>query len=185
MVIGLWLINMLVDIINFFIFDLNCLLYVFDVVKVKGDLVVWFVVVGESLLVLDGKIYVFIFGMMVILDENGFESIVGIMGGEVLGCDEVMVDVFLESVFWNFIVIVMIGCVLKINFDVCYCFECGVDLIFIQVGLELVMQMIFDLCGGEVFEVVIVGVVFDIICSYMLQFVWIFSFVGMDIFEVD
>lgn len=183
--IGLRPINTLVDITNFFTFDLNRPLHVFDAAKVKGDLVVRPAAAGESLLALDGKTYAFTPGMMVISDENGPESIAGIMGGEASGCDEATVDVFLESAFWNPIAIATTGRALKINSDARYRFERGVDPTFTQAGLELATQMILDLCGGEASEVVTAGAVPDTTRSYTLQPARISSLVGMDIPEAD
>ncbi|MTH62760.1 phenylalanine--tRNA ligase subunit beta [Paracoccus shanxieyensis] len=183
--IGLRPINTLVDITNFFTFDLNRPLHVFDAAKVKGDLVVRPAAAGESLLALDGKTYAFAPGMMVISDDNGPESIAGIMGGEASGCDEATVDVFLESAFWNPIAIATTGRALKINSDARYRFERGVDPTFTQAGLELATQMILDLCGGEASEVVTAGAVPDTTRSYALQPARISSLVGMDIPEAD
>lgn len=169
--IGLCLISFFVDVINYFIYDLNCFLYVFDVDKVVGNLWVYCVKGGEEIVVLDEKIYILLIGVMVIFDDNGVESIVGIMGGEVLGCIEEIVNVFVESVWWDLIQIVYMGCVLKINFDVWYWFECLVDFEFIFEGLEYVVCMIVDYVGGEVFEMVVVGVVFDFSWFYKLNVV--------------
>ena len=95
--IGLRPISMLVDITNFFTYDRNRPLHVFDADKVKGDLRVHRAEGGETLLGLDEKEYTFSAGQVVISDDNGVESIGGIMGGEVSGCNEETVNVFLEA----------------------------------------------------------------------------------------
>ena len=149
MAIGLRPISALVDITNFFTYDLNRPLHVFDAAKVKGDLRIVPAQGGEELLALDGKTYALRAGQMVIVDDQGPESLAGIMGGELSGCTEETVDVFVESAYWDPITIAATGRALKINSDARYRFERGVDPEFTLPGLELATQMVLDLCGGE------------------------------------
>ena len=86
--IGLRPINALVDITNFITYDRGRPLHVFDAAKVRGDLVVRRARAGEQLLALDGKTYALDDTMCVIADDNGPESLAGIMGGEASGCSE-------------------------------------------------------------------------------------------------
>ncbi|KGJ11361.1 phenylalanine--tRNA ligase subunit beta [Paracoccus versutus] len=183
--IGLRPINTLVDITNFFTFDLNRPLHVFDADKVRGDLTVRASAEGEELLALDGKIYAFAPGTMIIADEAGPESIAGIMGGEETGCSEETVNVFLESAYWDPIAIATAGRALKISSDARYRFERGADPAFTRPGLELATQMILELCGGEASEVVTAGAVPDTTRSYLLEPARVSSLVGMDIPEAE
>ncbi len=183
--IGLRPINALVDITNFFTFDLNRPLHVFDADKVKGDLVVRPSVAGESLLALDGKTYEFAPGTMIIADENGPESLAGIMGGELSGASDATVNVFLESAYWDPIAIASVGRALKISSDARYRFERGADPAFTRPGLELATQMVLDLCGGEASEIVEAGAVPDTSRSYKLDPARVISLVGMEIPEVE
>ncbi|KGJ05855.1 phenylalanyl-tRNA synthetase beta subunit [Paracoccus halophilus] len=183
--IGLRPINTLVDITNFFTYDLNRPLHVFDADKVRGDLTVRASVQGEELLALDGKTYGFAPGTMIIADEAGPESIAGIMGGELSGCTGDTVNVFLESAYWQPIAIATAGRALKINSDARYRFERGVDPEFTRPGLELATQMILDLCGGEASEVVTAGAVPDTSRSYALDPARVVSLVGMEIAPAD
>src|SRR6202011_1535188 len=80
--IGLRPINALVDITNYVTFDRGRPLHVFDAAKVKGNLVVRRARSGETLAALDGKTYALDESMVVIADDEGVESIAGIMGGE-------------------------------------------------------------------------------------------------------
>ncbi|MDE4132610.1 phenylalanine--tRNA ligase subunit beta [Phaeobacter sp. QD34_3] len=183
--IGLRPISALVDITNFFTFDQNRPLHVFDAAKVTGDLRVHRAKGGETLLALDEKEYTLGAGQMVISDANGPESIAGIMGGEETGCTEETVDVFLESAFWDHVQIATTGRALKINSDARYRFERGVDPEFTLEGLHRATQMILDLCGGEPSEVVIAGDVPDHSRAYKLDASRVQSLVGMDIPESD
>ncbi|MEL7149239.1 MAG: phenylalanine--tRNA ligase subunit beta [Pseudomonadota bacterium] len=179
--IGLRPISTLVDITNFFTFDRNRPLHVFDADKVQGDLRVHRAEGGEQLLALDEKTYTFEPGMMVISDDRAPESIAGVMGGEESGVTEDTVNVFLESAYWDPITIAHTGRKLKINSDAKYRFERGVDPAFTLLGLEAATQMILDLCGGEPSEVVVAGAEPDMTRSYRLDTARCSSLVGMDI----
>ena len=92
--------------------------------------------------------------MCVIADEQGVESLAGIMGGEASGCDENTTDVLIESALWEPLNIAQTGRKLGINSDARYRFERGVDPNFMLPGLELATQMVLDLCGGTPSEIV-------------------------------
>lgn len=183
--IGLRPINALVDITNFFTYDLNRPLHVFDMAKVRGDLAVRASQDGEELLALDGKTYAFAPGTMIIADDQGPESIAGIMGGEVSGCSDETTEVFLESAYWTPIDIAAAGRALKINSDARYRFERGVDPAFTLPGLELATKMVLDLCGGEPSEVTTAGAVPDTGRAYRLDPQRTSSLVGLDIPEAQ
>lgn len=183
--IGLRPISALVDITNFFTFDQNRPLHVFDAAKVSGDLRVHRAAGGEVLKALDEKEYTFGAGQMVISDANGPESIGGIMGGEETGCTEETVDVFLESAFWDHVQIAQTGRALKINSDARYRFERGVDPEYTVEGLHRATKMILELCGGEPSEIVIAGDVPDHSRAYKLDASRVQSLVGMEIPESD
>ncbi len=183
--IGLRPISALVDITNYFTFDRNRPLHVFDVAKMSGGLRIHRAQGGETLTALDEKEYTFQPGMMMISDDNGPESIAGVMGGAETGVSESTTDVFLESAFWDHIQIALTGRALKINSDARYRFERGVDPEFTLDGLELATQMILDLCGGEPSKVVVAGAVPDHSRAYRLDTARVQSLVGMDIPESE
>ena len=181
--IGLRPISALVDITNFFTFDRNRPLHVFDADKVHGNLRVHRAKGGEQLLALDEKTYTFEPGMIVISDDRAPESIAGVMGGEETGVTDETVNVFLESAYWDPITIARTGRKLKINSDARYRFERGVDPEFTLPGLEAATRMILDLCGGQASEVVTAGAVPDMSRAYRLDTARCSSLVGMDIPE--
>jgi phenylalanyl-tRNA synthetase beta chain len=152
---------------------------------VKGDLRIHPAKGGEELLALDGKTYALRPGMMLISDDQGPESLAGIMGGEHSGCTEATTEVFLESAYWDPITIATTGRALKINSDARYRFERGVDPAFTEPGLELATRMILDLCGGEASHIVSDGAVPDTTRAYRLDPARVISLVGMEIPEAD
>jgi phenylalanyl-tRNA synthetase beta chain len=155
--IGLRPINALVDITNFITYDRGRPLHVFDAAKVHGNLTVRRAQKGETLLALDGKTYALDEAVCVVADEDGVESLSGIMGGEKTGCSETTTDVLIESALWEPINIAQTGRKLGINSDARYRFERGVDPAFMLPGLELATRMVMDLCGGAPSEVVVAG----------------------------
>ena len=179
--IGLRPISFLVDVTNYFTYDLNRPLHVFDADKVSGNLTVHRAEGGETLMALDEKEYTLQEGQMVISDANGPESIAGIMGGLDTGCTEDTVNVFVESAYWDPVQIAYTGRALKINSDARYRFERGVDPAFTPEGLEHAVRMIVDHAGGEASEVVIAGAVPDTSRAYKLDTDRVVSLVGMEI----
>ncbi|WP_299931827.1 phenylalanine--tRNA ligase subunit beta [uncultured Pelagimonas sp.] len=183
--IGLRPISALVDITNFFTFDRNRPLHVFDADKVSGDLRVHRAKDGDTLVGLDEKEYTFKAGQVVISDDRGIESIGGIMGGLATGCTEETTNVFLEAAVWDHIQIAHTGRALKINSDARYRNERGIDPAYNMQAIEDATQMILDLCGGEASEVITAGQVPDVSRSYRLDAKRVISLVGMDIPEAE
>jgi len=181
--IGLRPISALVDITNFFTHDRNRPLHVFDGGKVKGDLSIHRAAGGEELLALDGKTYAMPEGALVFSDENGVESIGGIMGGEESGCTEETVDVILEAAYWNHVQIALTGRALKVNSDARYRNERGIDPGYNRQAVDDATAMILELCGGEPSELIEAGAVPDVSRAYKLDPARVQSLVGMEIPE--
>jgi len=169
--IGLRSINRLVDVTNLIAYDRARPLHVYDVAKLVGDEMVVragqvsagseHIAAGtpEQLIALDGKTYAAGPTDCVIADAAGERPIGlgGVMGGVSTGCDEQTTDVFLESAWFEPLVIAQTGRALGINSDAQYRFARGVDPASVVPGLELATRLILDLCGGEPSEVVLAG----------------------------
>lgn len=168
--IGLRPINALVDITNYVTFDRGRPLHVFDAAKVKGPLVVRRSVAGETVLGLDGRIYGFTGHETVIADDNGIESIAGIMGGEHSGCGDDTTDVLIESALWDPVDIARTGRNLGISTDARYRFERGVDPAFCLPGLELATALVMTICGGEPSDLAVAGEVPE--AGLIVNFPW-------------
>ncbi|MCF3972486.1 phenylalanine--tRNA ligase subunit beta [Paracoccus salsus] len=179
--IGLRPINALVDITNFYTYDLNRPLHVFDAAKIEGDLTLRAARPGEQVVALDDKTYSLPEGCVVICDRNGPESIAGVMGGAVSGASDETTDVFIEAAYFDPISTAATGRALKINSDARYRFERGIDPNFTLHGLDLATQMVIDLCGGEASEVVTAGAIPDSDRAYRLDPARTTSLVGLDI----
>ncbi|MFV0408566.1 MAG: phenylalanine--tRNA ligase subunit beta [Paracoccus sp. (in: a-proteobacteria)] len=179
--IGLRPINTLVDITNYFTYDLNRPLHVFDAAKVRGDLHLRAARAGETVVALDDKTYSLPEGAVVICDQAGIESIAGVMGGAASGSQDDTTDVFIEAAYFDPISTATTGRALKINSDARYRFERGIDPAFTLSGLDLATQMVIELCGGEPSDVVTAGRVPDTSRAYRLDPERVVSLVGMEI----
>lgn len=156
--VGLRPISALVDVTNYFNITFGRPLHVFDADKVKGQITVRSARDGEKLTALDGKEYTLSDGMIVIADENGVESIAGIMGGEASGCEESTTRVLLESAYFTPESIAKTGQKLILTSDSRQRFERGVDpASTIPFGADMAAQMIAELCGGECSELIVTG----------------------------
>jgi phenylalanyl-tRNA synthetase beta chain len=94
---------------------------------------------------------------VVIADENGPESIGGIMGGEHSGCDENTTNVLIESALWDPINIAKTGRSHGIITDARYRFERGVDPEYMVPGLERTTELVLEMCGGTAAQARVTG----------------------------
>ncbi|HEY1454418.1 MAG TPA: phenylalanine--tRNA ligase subunit beta, partial [Roseiarcus sp.] len=90
-------------------------------------------------------------------DENGVESIAGIMGGEHSCCDFTTRDVLIESALWDPTNIAHTGRRLGIMTDARYRFERGVDPDFCVPGCDLATELVLSICGGEPSRMIVAG----------------------------
>ena len=179
--IGLRPISFLVDVTNFFTYDRNRPLHVFDADKITGGLRVHRAQGGETLTGLDEKHYTFTEGMTLISDDTGIESIAGVMGGLRTGVTDATTNVFIEAAYFDPVRTAYTGRALKINSDARYRFERGIDPTWTPVGMEHATRMILDHAGGEASDVVIAGAVPDVARAYRLDTDRVQSLVGMAI----
>ena len=150
--IGLKPISSLVDLTNFITFDLGRPLHVFDANKLNGNLSIRMAHQKESLIALDGKNYDLNKDILIIADDSNPVSIAGVMGGAKSACDENTTEMFLESAYFDPKNIAVSGRSLNILSDARYRFERGVDPNYVDKGIEIMTNLVLEICGGEVSE---------------------------------
>ena len=128
---------------------MNRPLHVFDADKIKGKLVVDYAKGGEEFVALDGNTYILNKGDIVIKDDNGIQSLAGVMGGLATSCTMETKNVLLESAYFNPVVIRKTARQLKIESDSKARFERGIDPCCTIWGMEFATNLILELCGGE------------------------------------
>ena len=155
--IGLRPINALVDVTNFFAFDLGRPLHVFDADKVSGGRLTMRPGAGETFRALNGKDYTADPEDCVIADAAGVQSLAGVIGGEATGCDEGTTSVFIECALFDPVRVALTGRRHQVSSDARQRFERGIDPALLPAALDAATRMIQDLCGGEAGEAVSAG----------------------------
>ncbi|MBL4692808.1 MAG: phenylalanine--tRNA ligase subunit beta, partial [Magnetovibrio sp.] len=155
--IGAHPISALVDITNYSTFDLGRPLHVFDADKVAGNITARLAKSGENILALDGNEYELDDTMCVIADDNGAQAIAGVMGGELSGCTEHTVNVFIESAIFDPVRTAVTGRKLNVMSDARFRFERGIDNDLAVDGCENATRLIMQLCGGEPSNTIVAG----------------------------
>jgi phenylalanyl-tRNA synthetase beta chain len=155
--IGLRPINALVDITNFFTFDVGRPLHVFDAGKLTGETLVLRSGAGETFRALDGRDYMATEADCVIADDAGVQSLAGVMGGQATGCDAATTDMFLECALFDPVRIALTGRRLQITSDARQRFERGIDPALLPDAMEAATRLILEICGGEASDVVSAG----------------------------
>jgi phenylalanyl-tRNA synthetase beta chain len=155
--VGLRPISALVDITNFFSIDQARPLHVYDVAKLKGDIIVRRGRKGDRFLALNDKEYEPTPDDCVIADESGAIGLGGVIGGESTGVDESTTDVLLECAWFDPAIIAATGQRHGIVTDARARFERGIDPMKLSTAIESAGKMVLDLCGGEVAEPTISG----------------------------
>ena len=147
--IGLRPINALVDVTNFFTFDLGRPLHVCDGAKLSGDTLTLRRGAGETMRALNGKDYIVDPEDCAICDAAGVQSIAGVIGGEATGCDETTTSVFVECALFDPVRIARTGRRHQIVSDARQRFERGLDPALMPDAIQAATALIMELCGGE------------------------------------
>lgn len=155
--LGLKPISAIVDATNYVMFDLNRPLHAYDADKINKEIIVRNSKKGESFEALDNKQYTLRNNMCAISDKSGVLGLGGIIGGTRSGTEFSTKNILLESAYFYPSSVRKTAKILNINTDAKFRFERGIDPNSIQLGLELGMYMILDLCGGEASKLSIVG----------------------------
>ncbi|HJO75997.1 MAG TPA: phenylalanine--tRNA ligase subunit beta, partial [Pelagibacteraceae bacterium] len=155
--LGLKPISAIVDATNYVMFDLNRPLHAYDADKINKEIIVRNSEKGESFEALDNKKYTLQDSMCAITDKSGILGLGGIIGGTKSGTELSTRNILLESAYFYPSSIRKTANILNIDTDAKHRFERGIDPSSIQLGLELGMCMILDMCGGEASKFSIVG----------------------------
>jgi len=155
--LGLKPISAVVDITNYIMFDLNRPLHAYDADKINKEIIVRNSKDGEEFEALDNKKYKLKKGMCVISDKSGVLGLGGIIGG-ISTCTKLSTkNILLEAAYFLPSSIRKTARELNINTDAKYRFERGIDPNSIKEGLELAVELIIKICGGEASKFIITG----------------------------
>jgi phenylalanyl-tRNA synthetase beta chain len=155
--IGLRPISALVDVTNFFTFDLGRPLHVFDADRVAGTRLSLRRGAGETFRGLNGKDIAAGSDDLVIADASGAVSLAGIVGGESTGTEEATTHAFIECALFDPVIVARAGRRHQISTDARARFERGIDPALLPDAMEAATALILQLCGGEAGTVVSAG----------------------------
>ena len=150
-------INAIVDITNYVMLCLNQPLHSYDADKLSGDIIVRGAISGEKFMSLKKLEYQLLGNELVIANDDKIVGLAGIIGGlETAVFDETQ-NIFLEGAFFDAKNIANTGRGLNILSDARYRFERVVDLGNIKNALLMAANLILEVCGGKISEIVEAG----------------------------
>ncbi|MCH8314434.1 MAG: hypothetical protein IIA64_00540 [Planctomycetes bacterium] len=147
--------NNLVDISNFVLFELGQPTHVFDLAKLGGaQIVIRMAKPGESFLPIgEGAAKVKLTEQdLVIADEKRAVAIAGVKGGAETAVTETTTDILIEAASFDPVSVRNSSRRLNIASDSSYRFERGVHPGQVDFAAERLVELILELCGGELCE---------------------------------
>ncbi|WP_323017352.1 phenylalanine--tRNA ligase subunit beta [Castellaniella sp.] len=142
-------VSALVDISNYVMLELGRPTHVFDLQRIQGGLTVRWAREGEQLTLLNEQTITLSPDVGVIGTDQALESLAGIMGGEASAVTLDTTDVYLEAAFWWPEAIMGRPRRYKLTSEAGHRFERGVDFSTIPAHLDIMTQLILDICGGQ------------------------------------
>ncbi len=146
---GIRSIDPVVDVTNYVMLELGQPMHGFDLNTLSGSIEVRMAKASEKLILLDGQVVELDVGTLVIADEQKALAIAGVMGGEGSGVSNSTKDIFLESAFFNPVIIAGKARAYGLHTDSSHRFERGVDFQLQRKAIERATALILDICGGQ------------------------------------
>ncbi|KAB3520741.1 phenylalanine--tRNA ligase subunit beta [Corynebacterium sp. zg254] len=145
-------VNAATDVTNYVMFLLGQPMHAFDAAKVQGGLHVRRAEAGEKLTTLDGVERTLDAEDVVICDDNGIQSMAGVMGGSTSEISDETVDVLFEAAHWDQITVARTCRRHKLSSEASRRFERGTDPQVINEALDFAVALLAQIAGGEVVE---------------------------------
>jgi phenylalanyl-tRNA synthetase beta chain len=148
---GMRSINNVVDITNYVMLETGQPLHAFDYDRVAGHhLIVRQAKAGEKLTTLDGQERTLDPDMLIICDDNGPSSLVGVMGGQDSEVADTTTNILLEAANWNGGNIRRTSAKVGLRSEASSRFEKGLDPELAIVGLNRAARLLAELAEGTV-----------------------------------
>ncbi|WP_072141299.1 phenylalanine--tRNA ligase subunit beta [Kingella kingae] len=151
---GIRSISPLVDIGNYVMLEIGQPMHVFDADKISGSLHVRRAKNGEVLDCLNEKTVTLADNTLVIADEQQALSIAGLMGGAASVVSDETKNIVLEAAWFNPLIISGKSRQYGFSSDSSFRFERGVDSELQRDAIERAADLVVQICGGEVGEIV-------------------------------
>lgn len=150
---GIRSISPLVDIGNYVMLEIGQPMHVFDADKISGSLHVRRAKNGEVLDCLNEKTVTLADNTLVIADEQQALSIAGLMGGAASAVSDETKNIVLEAAWFNPLIISGKSRQYGFGSDSSFRFERGVDSELQRDAIERATELVVQICGGEVGEI--------------------------------
>lgn len=151
---GIRSISPLVDIGNYVMLEIGQPMHVFDADKISGSLHVRRAKNGEVLDCLNEKTVTLADNTLVIADEQQALSIAGLMGGAASAVSDETKNIVLGAAWFNSLIISGKSRQYGFGSDSSFRFERGVDSELQRDAIERATELVVQICGGEVGEIV-------------------------------
>ena len=125
-------------------------MHAFDANIVSGDLVVRNATEGEKFETLDHVKRELSAGDVVICDDNGIQSLAGVMGGTTSEISDETTDVYFEAAIWDPITVARTSRRHKLSSEASRRFERGVDPAIVEVALDMACALLQQIAGGTI-----------------------------------
>lgn len=142
-------IDAVVDVTNYVLLELGQPMHAFDLATLSGKIQARMAQAGEPLTLLDGQEVKLSEDTLVIADADKAVAMAGIMGGEATAVSATTQDIFLESAYFDPIVISGRARNYGLHTDSSHRFERGVDYQLQTIAIERATQLLVDIVGGQ------------------------------------
>ena len=146
-------ISPIVDITNYVLLEIGQPLHAFDHDQLQGDVIVRFAKSEEPIHLLNDTEIKLSKKDLIIADNSGAIAFAGVMGGMSSSVTVRTQSIFLESAFFDPIIIAGKARAYNLSTDSSYRFERGVDFANTRLALERASSLIIEYCGGEAGEI--------------------------------
>jgi len=147
--------NAVVDVTNYLLYSYGQPLHAYDAAKLDGQIVKAELTGKEvEFVALNDETYRLPEGALVISDEKKVVSLAGIIGGANSASDLESSNILLEAANFCAIAVAKTGRKLLIDTDSRYRFERKIDPLFTKQALLHAADLIIEICGGEVSELI-------------------------------
>lgn len=147
---GQRLVNLPTDITNFVMILLGQPMHAFDAARIEGGLTVRNAKAGEKLTTLDHVDRELHEEDVVICDEQGIQSLAGVMGGSTSEIADDTTDVYFEAAIWDPITVARTCRRHKLTSEASRRFERGVDPTLPEIALDMAASLLVQYAGGTI-----------------------------------
>ncbi len=152
---GIRSIDSIVDITNYVMIELGQPLHAFDCDQLTGAIDVRMSRTGETIVLLDGKTLCLTDDVLVVADQEKVLALAGIMGGKDSGISSKTKTIFIESAFFDPVIIAGKARRFGLHTNASARFERGVDFQLAEFACERATSLMVEICGGKPGPVVI------------------------------